>query len=230
MLNELKQAVYEAHQDLVKYGLVIFTWGNVSGIDRKLGLVVIKPSGVSYDRMTPEDMVVVDLEGQVVEGSLNPSCDTPTHLILYREFPSIGGIAHTHSSMATSWAQAGRSIPALGTTHADYFQGPVPCTRKLNESEVANAYEEETGNVIVETFRQGGFDPFMIPGVLVCNHGSFTWGKDPRDALHHAIVLEEIASMAYHTLQLNPAAFIDPFLVDKHSLRKHGNNAYYGQK
>jgi L-ribulose-5-phosphate 4-epimerase len=230
MLNDLRQSVFEANLDLVKHGLVIFTWGNVSGIDRERGLVVIKPSGVSYDNMTPADMVVVDMEGRVVEGTLKPSSDTPTHLVLYRAFPAIGGIVHTHSSMATSWAQAGRPIPALGTTHADYFFGPVPCTRKLTVEEVARAYEVETGNVIVETFLQENLDPAAVPGVLVNNHAPFTWGKDPHQAVHNAKVLEEVATMAYRTLQLNPEASFDSFLLDKHYLRKHGKNAYYGQR
>jgi L-ribulose-5-phosphate 4-epimerase len=230
MLNDLKQSVFEANLDLVKHGLVIFTWGNVSGIDREEGLVVIKPSGVSYDGMTVDDMVVVDLDGRVVEGRLKPSSDTPAHLVLYKAFPAIGGIVHTHSSWATAWAQAGKPIPALGTTHADYFYGPVPCTRKLTEEEVAWAYEVETGNVIVETFLQGNIDPAAVPGVLVNNHAPFSWGTNPHTAVHNAKVLEEVANMAYHTLQINPSATIDQFLLDKHYLRKHGKNAYYGQK
>ena len=188
MLEELKESVFAANLDLVKYNLVIFTWGNVSGIDRSRGYVVIKPSGVSYDKMKASDMVVVDLEGNVVDGSLNPSSDTATHLILYKAFPGIGGIVHTHSPWATSWAQAGKAIPALGTTHADYFYGPVPCTRKLTEEEISTAYEKETGNVIVETF--AGLDPEAVPGVLVTNHAPFAWGKDPREAVHNAKVLE----------------------------------------
>jgi L-ribulose-5-phosphate 4-epimerase len=227
MLNELKQEVLEANLDLVRLGLVIFTWGNVSGIDRSRGLVVIKPSGVSYDRMKATDMVVVDMEGNVVEGHLKPSSDTPTHLVLYKAFPYIGGVVHTHSSWATSWAQAGKAIPALGTTHADYFYGPIPCTRKLTEEEISNAYELETGNVIVETF--SGLDPEAVPGVLVNNHAPFSWGKDPHKAVHNAKVLEEVAMMAYHALQINPSAEIDQFLLDKHYFRKHGKDAYYGQ-
>jgi L-ribulose-5-phosphate 4-epimerase len=230
MLKDLKKSVFEANLDLVKHGLVIFTWGNVSGIDREEGLVVIKPSGVSYDGMTADDMVVVDMDGRVVESRLKPSSDTPTHLVLYKAFPGIGGIVHTHSSWATAWAQAGKPIPALGTTHADYFYGPVPCTRKLTEEEVARAYEVETGNVIVETFLQGNIDPSAVPGVLVSNHAPFSWGKDPHTAVHNAKVLEEVANMAYHTLQINPSASIDQFLLDKHYLRKHGKDAYYGQK
>ena len=228
MLEELKHSVYEANLDLVKHGLVIFTWGNVSGIDRERGLVVIKPSGVSYDTMKVTDMVVVDLDGRVVEGTLKPSSDTATHLVLYKAFPKTGGIVHTHSSWATAWAQAGKAIPALGTTHADYFYGPIPCTRKLTEKEISTAYEAETGHVIVETF--AGLDPEAVPGVLVTNHAPFAWGKDPHEAVHNAKVLEEVAQMAYHTLQINPSASIDQYLLDKHYFRKHGKNAYYGQK
>lgn len=227
-LSGLKEKVFKANLDLVKHGLVIFTWGNVSSIDREKGLVVIKPSGISYETMKASDMVVVDLEGNQVEGTLKPSSDTPTHLILYRAFPAIGGIVHTHSSWATAWAQAGRAIPALGTTHADYFYGDIPCTRKLTEEEVKRAYEAETGKVIVETFQQ--LDPLALPGVVVCNHGPFAWGKSAHEAVHNAKVLEEVARMAYHTLQLNPEAQFDRFLLDKHYLRKHGKNAYYGQK
>jgi L-ribulose-5-phosphate 4-epimerase len=228
MLKDLKKSVFEANLSLVKHGLVIFTWGNVSGIDREQGLVVIKPSGVSYDNMTAEDMVVVDMEGKVVDGKLKPSSDTPTHLVLYKAFLDIGGIVHTHSSWATAWSQAGESIPALGTTHADYFYGPVPCTRKLTQQEIETAYEIETGHVIVETFQN--FDPYAVPGVLVNNHAPFTWGKTPGDAVHNAKVLEELAQMAYYTLQINPSATIDQFLLDKHYFRKHGKDAYYGQK
>jgi L-ribulose-5-phosphate 4-epimerase len=228
MLKDLKKSVFEANLSLVKHGLVIFTWGNVSGIDREQGLVVIKPSGVSYDNMTAEDMVVVDMEGKVVEGKLKPSSDTPTHLVLYKAFSDIGGIVHTHSSWATAWSQAGNSIPALGTTHADYFYGPVPCTRKLTQQEIETAYEIETGHVIVEMFQN--FDPNAVPGVLVNNHAPFAWGKTPGDAVHNAKVLEEVAQMAYHTLQINPSATIDQFLLDKHYFRKHGKDAYYGQK
>jgi L-ribulose-5-phosphate 4-epimerase len=227
MLNELKNDVLEANLDLVRLGLVIFTWGNVSGIDRERGLVVIKPSGVSYDKMKATDMVVTDLEGNVVEGHLKPSSDTPTHLVLYKAFPHIGGVVHTHSSWATSWAQAGMAVPALGTTHADYFYGPIPCTRKLTEEEISKAYELETGNVIVDTF--SNLDPDAVPGVLVNNHAPFSWGKNPHEAVHNAKVLEEVAMMAYHTLQINPSAGIDQFLLDKHFFRKHGKDAYYGQ-
>jgi L-ribulose-5-phosphate 4-epimerase len=227
MISNLKKEVLEANLDLVKYGLVIFTWGNVSGIDRSQGLVVIKPSGVSYDNMKVTDMVVVDLEGKVVEGDMKPSSDTATHLVLYKAFPQIGGVVHTHSSWATSWAQAGKPIPALGTTHADYFYGTVPCTRKLTEPEISSDYELETGNVIVESFTH--LDPMAVPGVLVNNHAPFSWGRNPHEAVHNAKVLEEVAMMAYHTLQINPSASIDQFLLDKHYFRKHGKNAYYGQ-
>lgn len=228
MLTGLKKAVLKANLELVKQGLVIYTWGNVSGIDREQGYVVIKPSGVAYDDMTIGDMVVVDMDGRVVEGKLRPSSDTPTHLILYKAFPHIGGIVHTHSAWATAWAQAGKPIPALGTTHADYFHGPVPCTRKLTETEIQSAYEVETGNLIIETFRY--LDPSAVPGVLVNNHAPFTWGKNPDEAVHNAKVLEEVAKMAWVTLQINPSAAIDQLLLDKHYLRKHGKDSYYGQK
>jgi len=228
MLEQLKEDVFKANLDLVKLNLVVFTWGNVSAIDREKGLVVIKPSGVSYDDMKAEDMVVVDLDGNVVEGNLKPSSDTPTHLILYKAFENIGGVVHTHSTWATSWAQSGRSIPALGTTHADYFYGPIPCTRKLTAEEVETAYEVETGNVIVETF--AGMNPDAVPGVIINNHGPFAWGTDAANSVHNAKVMEEVAHMAYNALQLNPEAEIDQFLLDKHYNRKHGKNAYYGQK
>lgn len=228
MLEELKDKVFKANLDLVNLDLVVFTWGNVSAIDRDKGLVVIKPSGVSYDDMKADDMVVVDLDGKVVEGSLKPSSDTPTHLVLYKAFKNIRGVVHTHSSWATSWAQAGKSIPALGTTHADYFYGQIPCTRKLTSKEVNNDYEVETGNVIVETFSE--LDADAIPGVIVNNHGPFSWGKDANNAVHNAKVLEEVAKMAYASLKLNPQAEIDQFLLDKHYSRKHGKDAYYGQK
>ena len=230
MLKKLKKTVYEANMKLPKHGLVTFTWGNVSGIDREKGLVVIKPSGVEYDVMTPDDMVVVDLKtGERVEGELNPSSDTPTHLVLYRAFPNIGGIVHTHSRWATIYSQAGRGIPALGTTHADYFYGEIPCTRRMTPEEIAGEYELETGNVIVETFN--GKQPDDIPAVLVNSHGPFTWGTDPDNAVHNAVVLEELAFMAWHNQIVNPQ--IKPMqqeLMDKHYLRKHGANAYYGQK
>ena len=229
MLEELKQQVWEENQKLCTYGLITLTWGNVSGIDRESGLVVIKPSGLPYDKMQPEDMVVVDMDGNKVEGKWNPSSDLPTHLVLYRADERIGGVVHTHSRWATIFAQAGRSIPALGTTHADTFYGDVPCTRKLTPEEIAGAYEAETGNVIVETFT--GKHPDQIPAVLVHSHGPFTWGKDPAEAVHHSVVLEELACMAFHTEALNPK--VKPMqqeLLDKHYLRKHGKNAYYGQK
>ncbi len=228
MLEELKQVVLEANLQLPKYRLVTFTWGNVSGIDRERGLVVIKPSGVEYDKMTKDDMVVVDLEGNVVEGKLKPSSDTPTHLVLYKSFPYVGGIVHTHSPWATIWAQAGKGIPALGTTHADYFYGEIPCTRKMTEAEIKEAYELETGKVIVETF--SFLDPMKMPGVLVHGHGPFAWGNDPYNAVHNAVVLEEVAKMAARTCHLNPNVQpIAQSLLDRHYLRKHGANAYYGQ-
>ncbi len=229
MLEQLKKEVCEANLLLPKYGLVTFTWGNVSALDRETGLVVIKPSGVEYGTMTADDMVVVDLEGNVVEGRYKPSSDTPTHVALYRAFPGLGGIVHTHSRWATSFAQAGRGIPPMGTTHGDYFYGEIPCTRKMTAQEIAGEYEKETGNVIIETFR--GIDPLNIPAALVHSHGPFTWGKDAMEAVHNAVVLEEVAFMALHALQLNPQAdAMQQELLDKHYLRKHGANAYYGQK
>jgi L-ribulose-5-phosphate 4-epimerase len=231
MLDQLKQEVLEANLDLPKHGLVTFTWGNVSGIDREQNLVVIKPSGVPYEDLKAEDLVVVDLDGNIVEGSLRPSSDTATHLALYRAFPRIGGIVHTHSPWATSWAQASRPIPPLGTTHADYYYGEIPCTREMTQKEVESAYELETGNVIIETFQKKGLDPVAVPGVLVSNHAPFCWGKDAHQAVHNAVVLEEVAKMALQTFQLNPAVqSMDQFLLDKHYLRKHGAAAYYGQK
>ena len=228
MLDELKKQVCKANLDLVTHGLVIFTWGNASGIDREKGLVVIKPSGVPYAEMMPEHMVVLDLEGKLIEGKLKPSSDAPTHLVLYRNFLEIGGVVHTHSRMAVSWAQAGMDIPAYGTTHADYFYGPVPCTGQMTTSEIKGDYEVETGNVIVERFN--GIDPMSMPGVVVHSHGPFTWGKDVHDAVHNAVVLEEIATMAFNTRVLNPGVHpIHQELLDKHYLRKHGKNAYYGQ-
>ncbi len=228
MLEALKQEVLEANLLLPKYGLITFTWGNVSGIDRESGLVVIKPSGVSYDGMTAEDMVVVDLQGKVVEGKWKPSSDTPTHLALYRAFPGLGGIVHTHSRWATSFAQAGMPIPAMGTTQGDYFYGDIPCTRKMTPAEIAGEYELETGNVIIETFQ--GIDPMTIPAVLVHSHGPFTWGTDAMNAVHNAVVLEEVAFMDYHAMSMNPqAGRMQQELLDKHYLRKHGANAYYGQ-
>jgi L-ribulose-5-phosphate 4-epimerase len=230
MLERLKKEVLDANLQLPKHNLVTFTWGNVSGIDREQNLVVIKPSGVPYDELTIEDLVVVDLEGRIVEGTLRPSSDTPTHLALYRAFPTIGGVVHTHSPWATSWAQAGRPIPSLGTTHADYYYGEVPCTREMTQEEIDRAYELETGNVIIETFEKQGLDPAAMPGVLVFNHAPFCWGKTANEAVHNAVVLEEVAKMALHTFQLNPSVNpIQQFLLDKHYLRKHGKNAYYGQ-
>lgn len=231
MLKKLKHAVYEANMELPHRGLVTYTWGNVSGIDRERGLVVIKPSGVSYDELTPDDLVVLDLYGKVVDGKLNPSSDTKTHLELYKAFPEIGGIVHTHSPYAVGWAQAGRDIPAYGTTHADYFYGPVPCCRSLTEQEVEEDYERNTGLVIVETFRQRELDPVHVPGAICRNHGPFTWGKDAAQAVYHAVVLEEVAKMAVYTTQIAPDAQPAPqYVLDKHFLRKHGPNAYYGQK
>lgn len=227
MLEDLKKEVYRANMDLVKHGLVIFTWGNVSGIDREKGLVVIKPSGVDYDVMKPEDMVVVDLEGNVVEGNLKPSSDTPTHLALYRAWPEVGGVVHTHSTFATAWAQAGLDIPNIGTTHADYFHEAIPCTPDMTEEEVKGAYELETGNVIIKRFEE--MNPMHTPGVLVKNHGPFAWGKDAHDAVHNAVVMEQVAKMASIAFAANPKLTMNPLLIEKHYLRKHGPNAYYGQ-
>ncbi|WP_026906882.1 L-ribulose-5-phosphate 4-epimerase [Paucisalibacillus globulus] len=230
MLDDLKQKVLEANLALPKYNLVTFTWGNVSGVSREDNLMVIKPSGVPYEKLTRDDMVVVDFDGNIVEGNLKPSSDTPTHLVLYKNFPEIGGIVHTHAPGSTSWAQAGISIPALGTTHGDYFYGEVPCTRAMTEAEIKGEYELETGHVIVETFHEKAIDPNQMPGVLVNSHASFTWGKDPDEAVHHSVVLEEIAKMALQTYQLNPAIRpMSQVLLDKHYLRKHGKKAYYGQ-
>ena len=227
-LAQLKEAVLCANLDLPKHGLVTFTWGNVSGIDRERGLVVIKPSGVSYEKMAASDLVVLDLDGNTVEGSLRPSSDTPTHLALYRQYAAIGGIVHTHSTHATAWAQAGRAIPAFGTTHADYFHGPVPCSRPLTKAEVDSEYETNTGKVIIETI--GAANPMEIPGIIVSEHAPFTWGKDAHDAVHNAVVLEEVARMALYTLQISPnRSGVSDYLLDKHYLRKHGANAYYGQ-
>ena len=230
MLETLKEAVCRANLRLPELGLVVFTWGNVSGIDRERKLVVIKPSGIAYDQLTPEDMAVVDLDGNQVEGRWKPSSDTPTHLALYRNFPEIGGVVHTHSRWAAAWAQAGRGIPAYGTTHGDYFYGEVPCTRRMMPEEIAGEYEAETGNVIVERFR--GLDPGEIPAVLVHSHGPFTWGKDCFEAVYHSAVLEEVAQMAAQTEQLlgGPGQPMQQELLDRHYLRKHGKNAYYGQK
>lgn len=230
MLEDLKQKVYEANMLLPKYGLVTFTWGNVSAIDTESGLFVIKPSGVDYEKMTPADMVVMDLQGNKVEGDLRPSSDTPTHLELYKAFPEIGGIVHTHSSYATSWAQAGRSIPCYGTTHADYIYGEVPCLRCLTKEEIDEAYEENTGHLIVNEFQRMNKEVMAVPAVLCKNHGPFAWGKDAMDAVHNAVVLEEVAKMAYRTETINTKVAPAPQeLQDKHYYRKHGANAYYGQ-
>ena len=229
MLEELKEKVFQANLDLVKQGLVIFTWGNVSGIDREKGLVVIKPSGVSYDDMKASDMVVVSLEtGEVVEGDLNPSSDTPTHLVLYRAFPNIQGVVHTHSTYATAWAQAGKDIPNIGTTHADYFYIGIPCTESMTKEEVEGQYELETGNVIVKRFE--GINPDHTPAVLVKNHGPFSWGTSPANAVYNAKVMEQCAKMAFIAYQVNPELTMNPLLIEKHYNRKHGPNAYYGQK
>ena len=231
MLEELKKIVCEANLELPKYGLVTFTWGNVSGVDREKGLMVIKPSGVEYDGMTPEDMVVVSLAtGEKVEGKWKPSSDTATHVALYNAFPNIGGVVHTHSRWATSWAQAGKSINAYGTTHGDYFYGTIPCTRKMTPEEIGGEYELETGNVIIETFKNREIDPDQVPAVLVCSHGPFAWGTDPHNAVHNSVVLEELAFMAFHTEAMTPGiSSMQQELLDKHYLRKHGKNAYYGQ-
>lgn len=229
MLENLKVQVLQANLLLPEYNLVTFTWGNVSGIDREKGLVVIKPSGVSYDSMTKDDMVVVDLDGNVVEGKWRPSSDTPTHLALYKAYPNMGGIVHTHSRWATTFAQAGMSIPAMGTTQGDYFYGDIPCTRPMTEKEIKGEYERETGHVIIETF--AGKDPMEIPAVVVYSHGPFTWGKDAMEAVHNAVVLEEVAFMDWHAMMINPnQGRMQQELLDKHYLRKHGANAYYGQK
>ncbi len=227
MLEALKEKVFRANLELVQHGLVIFTWGNVSAIDRESGLVVIKPSGVSYDEMKAEHMVVTDLEGKVVEGNLKPSSDTATHLVLYKAFPEIGGIVHTHSTYATAWSQAGIDLPNIGTTHADYFSQDIPCTRMMTQEEVEGAYELETGNVIVERFAQ--INPVHVPGVLVCNHGPFSWGKDAHDAVHNAVVMEQCARMAHIAFSVNPNLKMNPHLIKKHFFRKHGPGAYYGQ-
>ena len=230
MLEELKKQVYLANIELPKRKLVTFTWGNVSGIDREKGLIVIKPSGVDYETMTPDDMVVLDLDGNKIEGNLNPSSDTPTHIELYKAFGDIGGVVHTHSPEATSWAQAGRDIPLYGTTHADYFYGPIPCARSLTAEEIGTEYEKNTGLVIIETFRERQIDPNYTPGVLCTNHGVFSWGKDANEAVHNSVVMEEVAKMAFRTELLRPG--LDPApdcLRDKHFFRKHGANAYYGQ-
>ena len=230
MLEELKQKVLQANLDLVKHKLVLFTWGNVSEIDRKSGLVVIKPSGVSYDDMTADDMVVVDLNGKVVEGKLRPSSDTPTHIEFYKAFADVGGVTHTHSTFATAWAQAGRDIPFYGTTHADYFYGDIPCARSLTKEEIEGEYEKNTGLVIIERFKKDNIKPLEVPGVLIKSHGVFSFGKDADGSVYNATVMEEVAKMAFITEQVNPQVKrADKFMMDKHYLRKHGKNAYYGQ-
>ena len=231
MLEQLKEQVWKANLALPKHNLVTFTWGNVSAVDRASGLVAIKPSGVEYDEMTPEDIVLVSLEtGERVEGKLKPSSDTPTHVALYRAFKGLGGIVHTHSRWATSFAQAGADVEAMGTTHGDYFYGSIPCTRAMTPEEIREAYEKNTGLVIIEEFRARGIDPMQVPAVLVRNHGPFAWGTDAADAVYHAVVLEEVAFMNFHAKMLDPAAGAMPqVLLDKHYLRKHGANAYYGQ-
>lgn len=230
MLEQLKKEVYEANMELPKRGLVTYTWGNVSGIDRESGLFVIKPSGVDYEKLSPEDMVVLDLEGNVVEGKYRPSSDTATHLELYKKYPEIGGVVHTHSPWATSWAQAAREIPCYGTTHADYFYGNIPCARNLTKEEIDAGYEKNTGVVIIETFETAGINPMHTPGVLCANHGPFTWGKDAHEAVHNSVVLEEVAKMAARAEQINPQLKTAPQeMQDKHFFRKHGANAYYGQ-
>lgn len=231
MLEDLKQRVYEANMLLPRYGLVTFTWGNASEVDRELGIIAIKPSGVDYDQLTPEDMVLIDLDGNRVEGRYNPSSDTATHLELYKAFPQIGGVVHTHSSYATSWAQAGLSIPCYGTTHADYIYGEIPCVRNLTRNEIEEAYEKNTGILIVNEFQRMEKDVTAVPAVLCKNHGPFTWGKNAHEAVHNAVVLEEVAKMAYRARLINPDVIPAPQeLQDKHYLRKHGKNAYYGQR
>jgi L-ribulose-5-phosphate 4-epimerase len=228
MLDKLKQKVFQANLDLVKHGLVISTWGNASGRDSDSGLIVIKPSGINYDRMTPSDMVVIDPDGKVVEGKLKPSTDAPTHLVLYQAFSSLGGVVHTHSTYATAWAQAGRAIPPFGTTHADHFSGEVPCTRMLSDKEVASDYEVNTGKIIIE--KLGKNDPLSVPSILVNCHGPFSWGPDPEAAVYNAVALEEVARMALYTVLLGKSEPVDNYLIDKHFKRKHGDKAYYGQR
>ena len=231
MLEELKQKVFEANLLLPKYGLVIFTWGNVSGIDREKGLVVIKPSGVDYNSMEAKDMVITDLAGNIIEGNLKPSSDLNTHLELYRNFKKIGGVVHTHSINAVAWAQAGKDIPAFGTTHGDYFYGNIPCTRNMTGDEIKDSYELNTGKVIVEEFKERNLNPYQMPAVLVRSHGPFTWGEDPFDAVHNSVVLDTLAEMAIKTININnDAPIMQQTLLDKHYLRKHGPGAYYGQK
>jgi len=230
-MDKIIREVWEANLDLPKYGLVTFTWGNVSAIDRTRGLVIIKPSGIAYEEMTEKHMVVVDLDGKVIQGDCRPSSDTETHLEIYKAFSGVGGVVHTHSRYATIWAQASKGIPAFGTTHADYFYGEIPCTRKLTAEEIHTDYEKNTGKVIVETFHNTSIDPVAVPGVVVSGHGPFTWGKSGHDAVHNAVVMEEVAMMALHTLQLTSnCTSLEQVLLDKHYFRKHGSNAYYGQK
>lgn len=230
MLEELKQQVYEANMELPKRGLVVYTWGNVSGFDKETGYFAIKPSGVEYDDLTPDDMVIMDLDGNKIEGKYNPSSDTATHIELYKAFKNIGGVVHTHSQWATQWAQAGRSIPSYGTTHADYFYGDIPCTRDLTKDEVESSYETNTGKVIIETIEKKGYNPMDIPGIVVKNHGPFAWGENPFNAVYNAVVMEKIAEMDLKTFQLNINAEMKQYILDKHYMRKHGPNAYYGQK
>lgn len=231
MLEQLKKDVYEANMELPRRKLITYTWGNVSGRDAETGYFVIKPSGVDYDCLTPDDMVVCDLDGNVIEGKYKPSSDTPTHIELYKKYPEIGGVVHTHSPEATAWAQAGRSIPLYGTTHADYFYGPIPCTRSLTREEIEGEYEKNTGLVIIETFEENSINPMHTPGVLCCNHGPFTWGKNAAEAVHNAVCLEEVAKMALKTELIQPKVQPAPDTIrDKHFFRKHGANAYYGQK
>jgi len=231
LLEQLKEEVYQANLDLPKHGLVKYTWGNASGIDRDSGLFVIKPSGVDYEKMTPNDMVVVDLDGNVVEGELNPSSDTPTHAVLYKHYPEIGGVVHTHSTWATIWAQAGIDVPAMGTTHADTFYGSVPCARYLTQEEIDRGYEVETGKVIIETFEERGLDILAVPGILLHGHAPFTWGKDVKTAVMNSVVLEEVSKMNLFARELNHfAEELPQRILDKHYLRKHGKYAYYGQR
>lgn len=231
MLDALRQSVYEANMELPKRGLITYTWGNVSGIDRQSGLVVIKPSGVDYEDLSPDKLVVLDLDGRIIEGNLNPSSDTKTHLELYKAYPEIGGIVHTHSPCAVGWAQAGRDIPAFGTTHADYFYGSIPCARELTPEEVEEDYERNTGKVIIETFGERGLNPSHVPAVICRSHGPFAWGVDAKQAVYHAVVLEEVAKMSLYTVQILPDCQpASQHILDKHFMRKHGPNAYYGQK
>ena len=230
MLEELKREVFEENLELVEKKLVIYTWGNVSGIDRESKIFAIKPSGVDYDIMKSDDMVLIDLEGKKIEGKYKPSSDTATHIELYKAFPEIGAIVHTHSSYATSWAQARKDIPAFGTTHADYFYGDIPCARALTKEEIENDYEKNTGLVIIETLKKRNINPMDIPGIIIASHGPFAWGKDSRQAVYNAVVLEELSKMAYRTIQINPnIKSVEKYLLDKHYFRKHGKNAYYGQ-